>query len=490
MDGGTEVKVLHLGWGFRPWRGGGLIQYAEDLMQIQATRGYRVGYFFSGRRYPFRTRPSLHTWSRDGISMFELVNGPIEIIPDRGILGPRLDLEDPFTEATLRSVLATFEPDVVHIQELAGLPSSVIDIIKERRIPTLMTLQDYLPLCPTVKLVDFWNATCSRTEVGATCVRCCASAPGRAGLITWFTVRHEIKRLLPPVMVRAVKTATSLYPRLVRRERKPSGVLNMLTHRGEPSRTTHPWSASLYQERRDASVRRLNQIDRLVAMSHRVKSIYLQLGVHEGRLQVLHLTNAHFTRLRPKRQSRVDSPVRFAVSNALLNPQKGARVVLDALRLLQEAGETPRFRLLVFGLIGADFTDELTSYPNVTVCGNYDLDSLDALLEEVDVGIVPSTWEEAYGYVGIEFLAKGIPVIGNRMGGIVEYIVPGETGWLNDTNDGVGLGRIMADLIREPARISAVSRRILAARDVIVKPLPVHFEEIDVLYREMVGTDD
>jgi len=29
------MRVLHIGLGFSPWRGGGLIEYAEDLMEKQ-----------------------------------------------------------------------------------------------------------------------------------------------------------------------------------------------------------------------------------------------------------------------------------------------------------------------------------------------------------------------------------------------------------------------------------------------------------------------
>jgi len=53
---------------------------------------------------------------------------------------------------------------------------------------------------------------------------------------------------------------------------------------------------------------------------------------------------------------------------------------------------------------------------------------LDHILDEVDVGIMPSVREEAYGYAGMEFLAKGIPVISNAIGGLVDYTREGETG--------------------------------------------------------------
>lgn len=36
-----------------------------------------------------------------------------------------------------------------------------------------------------------------------------------------------------------------------------------------------------------------------------------------------------------------------------------------------------------------------------------------------------------YGYAGVKFLAKGIPVIANALGEMPEYTRPRVTGWLN-----------------------------------------------------------
>jgi hypothetical protein len=55
MPGATfaaPMRILYVGYGFRPRRGGGLIAYAEDLMEAQAGRGDDVAYFFRGRHYP------------------------------------------------------------------------------------------------------------------------------------------------------------------------------------------------------------------------------------------------------------------------------------------------------------------------------------------------------------------------------------------------------------------------------------------------------
>src|SRR3712207_8608199 len=55
---------------------------------------------------------------------------------------------------------------------------------------------------------------------------------------------------------------------------------------------------------------------------------------------------------------------------------------------------------------------------------------------------------------GVEMLAKGVPIIGNAMGGIVDYLKPGVTGWLNSTNSADGLDRKSTRLNSSHANIS------------------------------------
>jgi glycosyltransferase involved in cell wall biosynthesis len=88
--------------------------------------------------------------------------------------------------------------------------------------------------------------------------------------------------------------------------------------------------------------------------------------------------------------------------------------------------------------------------------------------------------------VGVEFLAKGIPVIGNARGGIVEYTRDGETGWVNRDASAAGLAAIMAEIIERPEQVPELNARIRADRDRIVKPFERHVDEIEQLYREVV----
>ena len=143
-----------MGWGFRPWRVGGLISYAEDLMQAQARRGHDVAYLCNGRHVPVPRRAQLRRWTRDRVTVYELMNSVHPQGGDRGLLDPSVDLAEPVAEGAFRHVLDRVRPDLLHIQELGGFPSSIIDVVVEAGIPAVMTTHDYVPLCPTVKIFD------------------------------------------------------------------------------------------------------------------------------------------------------------------------------------------------------------------------------------------------------------------------------------------------------------------------------------------------
>src|SRR5207249_776614 len=158
-------------------------------------------------------------------------------------------------------------------------------------------------------------------------------------------------------------------------------------------------------------------------------------------------------------------------------------------RALATGPRAGRFRLLVFGVVHHSLREEAESTPGVELRGGYRPEELDALLDEVDVGIIPSIWEEAYGYVGPELLAKGIPLIANAIGGIVEYARDGETAWLNRSCSAEELTRIMTGVLEQPERIRDLSERILSARDSVVKPFASHADEMDEIYAELVARE-
>ena len=91
-------------------------------MQAQVRRGHEVACFFSGRHYPYVSGPRLRRWRHKGTSMLEVVKSPLA---DHG-RQPEPEISEPRLERIFARTLAELRPTVVHVQELAGLPSSFL----------------------------------------------------------------------------------------------------------------------------------------------------------------------------------------------------------------------------------------------------------------------------------------------------------------------------------------------------------------------------
>lgn len=477
MSKKNKIKVLHIGWGFRPWRGGGLIEYAEDLMESQVKNGYEVYYFFAGRHYPLLSKSRLIKWERKGIHIYEVINSPIIHGGEKGSLKPDLNLGEPLSEEFLRKILNEIQPDIVHIQELAGLPSSLIDIIKEKKFPLIMTLHDYFLLCPTLKLFDSTENNCMDKNIGRKCIVCCQNAPNK-NISIKQTIIYDLKKW------NLYNLFKSLYKiiKIFNIKRKI-----LLVSLGEDAKEVNQDLAKEFQERRDINIERLNKVDLLIAQSYKVEEIYKRILNREKGIITLHSAVKHIDFIQPKVINSIDFPINFAVLNGCASVAKGSKLILKSMELLTEKGLDNFFKLHIFGGLSPEVKDEILKYNNVFYHGSYNVNELNMILDEIEVGIIPSVWEEVYGYVGIEFLAKGIPVIGNKRGGIVDYTIEDFTGWVNKSCSAEELSNIIEGIIKNPEQILVLNKKIVQNKDKIIKKMDQHFFEIDKIYKELIS---
>jgi glycosyltransferase involved in cell wall biosynthesis len=481
------MRILHVGSGFRPWVVNGLVIYAEELMAGQVARGHQVGYFFAGRHYPLMRQPRLHRWSRRGVAMYEWMSSPLVVGALSGIPDPEAELANAPAEEAFRGAVAEFAPQLVHVHDFGGLPSSVLGVPREAGLPVVMTLNDYFALCPTVRLYDVEGNICLRIAPGAECARCCAEAPRDNFALRDRTIGFEgirARKLIPGL---ASALARPVAARSIARVGRAIATLSAGPPRDAPS-PDEAASASpeAYQRRRDVNLERLNALDALLAPSDRTAEIYRTLGVRAEKLRRIDYAASHLERLHVTHAPGTAHPLTFATLGSLTSRQKGADVILGALRILDDEGLAERYRLLVGGWVPPEAARELAQHAAVTIHGLYQSEDLDALLHGVDVGIVPSVWEEVSGLVGLEFLAKGIPVIANALGGMVAYVRDGETGWLNHSNDAAGLAAVMAAIIRLPEEVQKLSRSVIGRRAELIEPLGAHVEKMDGIYDEVL----
>jgi glycosyltransferase involved in cell wall biosynthesis len=400
---------------------------------------------------------------------------------DRGTRFPELDLQQPDVERLFDAALEQFEPDVLHVQELLGLPSAIVDHAARRGVPVVMTLQDYFPLCPTLKLYDSHGQVCMRRDPAAECVRCCRHAPLGTRHIRDMTIAFELQRagrLLPWARDPAKRTLGTVLPRM------PTGL--PIDERAERAEEP-PATEAAYRRRRELNLDRLARIDALVAASSRTTEIYATLGVPRARLRTLHLTAGHVAALAPRVIEAPPRPVRFATLAGAASEEKGCLLLLDAALRLEAIAPSAAYTIDVHGLVNERVRRALERVPAIRLRRRYRPAELDSILDEADVGLVPSLWEEVLANAGLEFIAKGIPVVANALGGMPDYTIPGVTGWLNRSCGAEELAGIMAAVASDPGQVVELNASIRARRDEFVTPLDRHVDRLGTIYEEVIA---
>ena len=164
---------------------------------------------------------------------------------------------------------------------------------------------------------------------------------------------------------------------------------------------------------------------------------------------------------------RLPDGARTVVLPGRLTAWKGHAVLLDAIARLQRPD-------IMCVFVGSDqgrhrYTASLTRHAGrLGIAGRLRLvgqcDDMPAALALSDVVVHASTKPEAFGRVVIEAQAMGRPVIASDLGGPVETVRHGETGWRVRPNDPAALAEAIAvALDLEPAERLALGQRARAS---------------------------
>jgi len=211
--------------------------------------------------------------------------------------------------------------------------------------------------------------------------------------------------------------------------------------------------------------------DRVVAVSSAVAG---QFGERDAsRVRVIHngFPRAEFDGVSAarvaafKRRFCLDGGPLVAVIGWLKLRRKGQEVFLKAASMI--AGRFPEARFL---LIGSPFPGneahleelkrmavELGISERVVFTG--DVEDIKAAYAALDVTVLPASLPEPFGGVVVESMAMAKPVVGTRLGGTVEQIVDGETGFLVEPDNPAELAARLAQLLADSGLRREMGRR-------------------------------
>ena len=140
-------------------------------------------------------------------------------------------------------------------------------------------------------------------------------------------------------------------------------------------------------------------------------------------------------------------------------------------------------------LIGRQLPETPTDLPpNVKILNSWPHDAVMHAWSRCTIGLAPSVHREAFGFVVLEAMTMGRPVIASRIGGIPDMMIDGETGYLTPPGDAdaveAALRRLLADpdLCEQMGQASARRAELFKASSVVPR--------IEQLYKELLTVSD
>jgi glycosyltransferase involved in cell wall biosynthesis len=153
---------------------------------------------------------------------------------------------------------------------------------------------------------------------------------------------------------------------------------------------------------------------------------------------------------------------------ARIAPEKGLHVLADAYHRLRQKPGVPATRLLAGGYLLDEHKPYLADVERAiadweladefTYAGAPDRDGKIALLHEMDVLSVPTTYVEPKGFFLLEAMANGVPVVQPRHGAFPEIVERTGGGLLVPPGDAEALADALLGLLTDRDRAAALAR--------------------------------
>jgi hypothetical protein len=102
-------------------------------------------------------------------------------------------------------------------------------------------------------------------------------------------------------------------------------------------------------------------------------------------------------------------------------------------------------------------TLEIAGDPRIELADPIDADGVAAAIRAHDAVVIPSLWE-CWPYVALEALHLNRPVLGTPVGGLVEMVEPGRSGWLAAGTDPVALEAALKSVLSDAGSVAELIR--------------------------------
>lgn len=442
------MRILHVCLGNPESHSGGLNRYCKDLMNVQKVRGDSVsiihpGTFLSGAHPHIVSAKQERYILLDGLptAIFYGIDDPARYMRSSDI-------------QCFQAFLSKHLPDVIHVHSIQGMPLEFFMAAKALEIPMLYTTHDFYAIC-------FRGVFLNRSQE-----HCNGPAPEKCAKCNWDAGLTAAKqRILQSESYAVIKKIDFL-------RSKAAQSVPHADHAENCDRNTSMEEVEAFRKLIHYNKKIVESFSMIHCNSSLSESLY-QAYFPVIRTKMLPITHCAMTQNSHRIRNRYH--IGYFGGSAR---NKGWEELLQAARWLSQQDNLPQWSLLMYG---GSFP-EMDSLPdNIHFCGTFHPNESDNVWRNLDIIVVPSASVESFGFVVLEALCHGIPVIASDAVGAKD-LLPKE--WVYPC-DQVNMlaGKLRAWLSPEGYRVACQQ----IAKIHLDYDMSNHARKINMIYQEMVG---
>lgn len=456
------MNILHYSLGFPPFRTGGMTKYCMDIMKSQIKQGHKVILLWPGKASKDRNIIYLKKRKEYFDKSFNIKIGSYEL--KNAMPVPLLDgikEVDAFTSVRNNSKVVEWikshQIDVIHIHTLMGLPTEFLDAAKLCGIKLVFTSHDYFGLCTKC---SFMNGMRVCNDIGE-CNECPKCNETALSLNKIRFMQSSIYKLIKEMKI--IKSLRKHHIKSVNMTYQSSAYISNIKKYSDED-------VKKYRNLREYYIKMLSKMDSIHFNSKNTLNIYTKYFDASSNGTVIPISHSSINNHKKKKE--FSDIVRFSYLGPI-SVRKGffeLKKVLDNLYYK----DMKNFELNIYSHI-----DE--NIPYIVPHESYSYDELEKVMDNTDVLIVPSIWNETFGFTVLEALSYGVPVIVSDMVGSKDLLCERKSGLIYNNLE--ELEEALKEILLTPQSIlSKMNEYIL--NNVDIKDINEHTEEIINLYKK------
>jgi glycosyltransferase involved in cell wall biosynthesis len=474
------MKILIIGdW---PKYFGGVVNYTRPLSEKLQERGHEVMYLYSNANLNIRTignsKISEVINSDFKFRIFCLRNGKAFL---RNYHELSLDYNG-WMNNLFEDFIKINKPDIVHIHEIFGFSSAILEICAKYNIPVVNTIHEYWFLCPHRVMVDFNRKICEGPISYSKCAKCIS-----VKLDNFKSKRIMLSQLsnyYAPNLTKNIKSLIKVLKSKIKRR-----VLTDILEIGNliQSETEDRKIQKDIEVRLKSNIRNLNKSDLVIGVSSDVQKHLLRYGVNPEKILIQHIGSLISEKKIEHNKEINKNLITFGFIGGV-SYYKGVHLIVDAYINLTTK-QKKISKLVIYGHYDLDYYNAIlarisksdTPPEKIKFFGSFLPSELPSITNNIDICVLPSLCADTAPQTIFESYAAGLPIIASNVGGFPDFINHGVNGYLFEAGNSEDLSEYMKEIIENPNIIKHFNLNIPT-----IKTLDKNVNELIILYENII----